>query len=162
MVKNPAANAGNIRHVGSIPGSGRSPGEGHNNPFQYSCLENPMDRGSFQATVHKIAQRRTRLKWLRTHARTIVKSSYHKIPNLSHRLFLLIIQGLCFAKVALFPGPHRVGKENNMISNPKGSDLTSAVCCAYMPSIPPKTSSFRLAYEMMGVCLPFIHYQTKL
>ena len=119
MVKNPAANAGNIRHVGSIPGSGRSPGEGHNNPFQYSCLENPMDRGSFQATVHKIAQRRTRLKWLRTHARTIVKSSYHKIPNLSHRLFLLIIQGLCFAKVALFPGPHRVGKRTTWYLIPR-------------------------------------------
>ena len=41
MVKNPPANAGNVRDVGSIPGSGRSPGEGHGNPVQYSCLENP-------------------------------------------------------------------------------------------------------------------------
>ena len=46
MVKNPPANAGDIRHTGSIPGSGRSPGGGHGNPLQYSCLENPMDRGS--------------------------------------------------------------------------------------------------------------------
>ena len=46
MVKNPPANAGDVRDVGSIPGSGRSPGGGHGNPLQYSCLENPMDRGA--------------------------------------------------------------------------------------------------------------------
>ena len=46
MVKNPLANAGDIRDVGSIPGSGRFPGGRHGNPFQYSCLENPMDRGA--------------------------------------------------------------------------------------------------------------------
>ena len=52
VVKNPAANAGDIRDVGSIPGSGRSPEEGNGNPLQYSCLENPMDRGTWGATVH--------------------------------------------------------------------------------------------------------------
>ena len=46
MVKNPPANAGDIRDEGSIPGLGRSPGGGHGNPLQYSCLENPMDRGA--------------------------------------------------------------------------------------------------------------------
>ena len=46
VVKNPPANAGDIRDVGSIPGSGRSPGGGLGNPLQYSCLENPMDRGA--------------------------------------------------------------------------------------------------------------------
>ena len=45
MVKNLPANAGNIRDAGLIPGLGRSPGEGHGNPLQYSCLEDPMDRG---------------------------------------------------------------------------------------------------------------------
>ena len=50
-VKNPSANAGGIRDVGSIPGWGRSPGGGHGNPLQYSCLENPMDRGLLQAIV---------------------------------------------------------------------------------------------------------------
>ena len=45
VVKNPAANAGDIRDTGSIPGVGRSPGGGHSNALQYSCLENPMDRG---------------------------------------------------------------------------------------------------------------------
>ena len=50
MVKNPPANAGDAIDVGSIPGSGRSPEEGSGNPLQYSCLENPMDRGVWQAT----------------------------------------------------------------------------------------------------------------
>ena len=49
MVKNPPANSGDIRDVGSIPGLGRSPGGGYGNPLQYSCLENPMDRGAWQA-----------------------------------------------------------------------------------------------------------------
>ena len=53
MIKNPLANAG---EVGSIPGSGRSPGEGNGNPLQYSCLENPRDRGAWQATVHGVAE----------------------------------------------------------------------------------------------------------
>ena len=47
VVKNPPASAGDIRYVGSIPGSGRSSGVGNDNPFQYSCLENPMDRGAW-------------------------------------------------------------------------------------------------------------------
>ena len=55
VVKNPPANAGDIRDAGSIPGSGRSPGGGHGNPVQYSCLENPMDRGHWWATVHGVS-----------------------------------------------------------------------------------------------------------
>ena len=57
VVKNLPDNAGNIRDVDSIPGSGRSPGGGHGNPLQYSCLENPMDRGAWWATVqsHKLS-----------------------------------------------------------------------------------------------------------
>ena len=51
-VKNPPANAGDIRNLGSIPGSGRPPGGGHGNPLQYPCLENPMDRGAWRATAH--------------------------------------------------------------------------------------------------------------
>ena len=56
MVKNPPANVRGIKDVGSIPGSGRSPGEGNGNPLQYSCLKNPMDRGAWQATVHGITR----------------------------------------------------------------------------------------------------------
>ena len=61
-VKNPPANVGDTRDVGSIPGSGRSPGGGHGNPFQYSYLENPMDRGAWQATVHGLTKSQTQLK----------------------------------------------------------------------------------------------------
>ena len=59
VVKNLPANAGNIRDVGSIPGLGRSPGEGYGNPLQYSFLENPMDRGSWWGMVLRVAKRRT-------------------------------------------------------------------------------------------------------
>ena len=51
-VKNPPANAGDIGDTGSLPGSGRSPGEGNGNPLQYVCLENSMDKGAWQATLH--------------------------------------------------------------------------------------------------------------
>ena len=57
MVKNLLANAGHIRDMGSISGSGRSPGGGHGNPFQYSCLENSMDRGGRWTTVHRVARK---------------------------------------------------------------------------------------------------------
>ena len=59
VVKNPPANAGDSRDTGSIPGSGRSPGEGNGNPLQYSCLENPMDRGAWQATAYEVPKSRT-------------------------------------------------------------------------------------------------------
>ena len=55
-VENPPANAGDIRDAGSVPGWGRSPGGGHSNPFQYSSLENPTDRGAWPATVHSVAE----------------------------------------------------------------------------------------------------------
>ena len=56
MVKNPPANAGDREDTGSIPGLGRSPGVGHGNLFQYSCLENPMDRGTWRAIVHGVTK----------------------------------------------------------------------------------------------------------
>ena len=56
VVKNLPASAGDIRDVGSIPGLERSPGEGNGNPLQYSCQDNPMDRGAWWATVHEIAE----------------------------------------------------------------------------------------------------------
>ena len=54
--KNLPANAGDIRDMGSISGSRRSPGEGNGNPLQYSCLENPMDREAWWATVHRVTE----------------------------------------------------------------------------------------------------------
>ena len=61
MVKNSPANAGDARDVGSIPGLGRSLEVGNGNPLQYSCLENSMDRGAWQAIVNGVAGRQTRL-----------------------------------------------------------------------------------------------------
>ena len=61
MGKESAFNAGNAGDLGWMPGSGRSPGGGHGNPLQYSCLENPMDRGAWQVTVHGVAKSQTRL-----------------------------------------------------------------------------------------------------
>ena len=62
VVKNPPANAGDMRDGGSIPGSGRSPGEGHSNPLQYSFLENPHGRGAWQPTVNGVTKSQTQLK----------------------------------------------------------------------------------------------------
>ena len=62
MVNNSPANSGDVRDANLIPESGRSPGGGHGNPLQYSCLENPMDRGAWQAIVHGIAKSQAPLK----------------------------------------------------------------------------------------------------
>ena len=62
MVKNLPANAGDIRDTGSIPGLGRYPGEGLGNLLQYSCLENPMDKGAWWAMVHRVIKNWTQLK----------------------------------------------------------------------------------------------------
>ena len=79
MVKNPPANAGDVRDLGSITGSGRSPGGGCGNPLQYSCLENPMDREAWQATVHVNAQSWTQLKQLSSLTRSIKLTSGSKL-----------------------------------------------------------------------------------
>ena len=71
VVKIPPSNAGD-RDAASIPGSGRSPGVGNGNSLQYSGLENTMDREAWQATVHSVAQSRTRLKRLSMHARSLI------------------------------------------------------------------------------------------
>ena len=70
-VKVSACNAGDL---GSIPGLGRSPGEGNGNPLQYSCLENPMDRGAWWATVHGVVKSRTQLS-------NFTFTFIHKIDN---------------------------------------------------------------------------------
>ena len=70
MVKNLHANIGIVGDTGSLPGSGRSPGEGNGNPLQYSCLEDPMDRGASQATVPGVAKSQARLSMPATHVRT--------------------------------------------------------------------------------------------
>ena len=64
VIKNPPVNAGGVRDAGWIPGLGRSSGGGNGNPLQYSCLENPLDNGAWQAIVHRVAKSWTRLKQL--------------------------------------------------------------------------------------------------
>ena len=59
VVKNPPANAGDLRDAGSVPGSGIASGGEHGSPLQYSCLENPMDREAWRATVHGVAKSQT-------------------------------------------------------------------------------------------------------
>ena len=86
MVKNPPANAGDIRDAGSIRGSGRSPGGGNGNLLQYSCLENPMDRGAWQATVHRVTKSRMQLQQLITY--TYYFSRFH---------IYALIYGICFS-----------------------------------------------------------------
>ena len=67
VVKNLPTDAGNVRDEGLIPGLGRSPGGGHGNPLQCSCLENPMDRGAWQTTLDGVAKSRTRLMQFSMH-----------------------------------------------------------------------------------------------
>ena len=74
VIKNLPANKRDLRDEGSILGWGRSPGEGHGNPLQYSCLENPMDRGAWQATVHGVAKNCTWLKRLNTHTHITMRA----------------------------------------------------------------------------------------
>ena len=79
VVKNPPGNAGDIRDAGSILGLGRSPGGGHSNPYQYSYLENSMDRGAWRATVHGATKSQTRLSGpvhTRTHTHTHTPLEY--------------------------------------------------------------------------------------
>ena len=71
VVKEFTCNAGDAGDTGSVPGSGRSLGGEHGNPLQCSCLENPMDRGAWQAMVHGVAKCQTRQRWLSTHAQSI-------------------------------------------------------------------------------------------
>ena len=68
VLKNLSVNVGDVKEAGLIPELGRSPGEGNGNPLQYSCLENPMDRGTWRAAVHGISQSQTRLKQLSMHS----------------------------------------------------------------------------------------------
>ena len=71
------ANAGNVRDAGLILELGRFPGGGHGNPLQYSCLENPIDRGAWQTTVHRVAKSQTGLKQLSIRVTNTLRSITH-------------------------------------------------------------------------------------
>ena len=98
LVKNPPGNAGDVRDTGLISGSGRSPGEGHGNRLQYSCLENPMDRGAWRAAVHRVINSRTRLKRLSMHLCFILHVLFISGcagASLLHGLFLTLASRGC-------------------------------------------------------------------
>ena len=82
--KEPPANAGDVGDVGSIPGSGRSPGGERGNSLQYSCLESPMERGPLQAAVHRVAQNQTQLKQLRSQASN---SLFYQFSDVHFKVF---------------------------------------------------------------------------
>ena len=77
-INNPPVNAGDLKDAGSVPGSGRPPAEGNSNPSQYSCLENPVDRGAWRATVHGVTKSQTGLKQLSMNAWGFPHSSVGK------------------------------------------------------------------------------------
>ena len=84
LVKSPPANAGDTRDMDSIPGSGRSPGVGNGNPFQYSCLGNPMDRGAWRATTYGVTKEPDMTECACTQAsppRIVDAVSTQNIPN---------------------------------------------------------------------------------
>ena len=80
VVKNLPASAGATRDTGLIPGSGRSPGGGHSNPLQDSCLENPTDRGAWRVTDRGVTRSRTRLKRLSAHVLAAQWVGLHASP----------------------------------------------------------------------------------
>ena len=86
VFKNPPTNAGEVRDASLIPGLGRSLGGGHSNPLQCSCLENPMDRGAWWATVHRVSQSRTRQKQLSTSHTHLLIPGVHQTPSLFQAL----------------------------------------------------------------------------
>ena len=86
VVKNQPVNAGDLRDASSIPGWGRVPGGGHSNPLQYSCLENPMDRGAWWATVHRVTKSCAGLKRLSMYACNIYILSFLSLPPAPHSL----------------------------------------------------------------------------
>ena len=96
--KESTGNAEDVGDMGSIPGSGRSPGGGHGNPLQDSCLENPMDGGAWRATVHRVAKSGTQLKRLSTHtySQQAVKLGFDQI---------CLLQVYCCLHSPLTPSP---------------------------------------------------------
>ena len=96
VVKNPPANAGDKRDVVWIPRSGRSLGGRHDNPLQYSCLENPMDRRALWTMVHRVAKSQTQLKRLCTHTGILYHTLNLKSDSKTYAIWLLLIsQVLC-------------------------------------------------------------------
>ena len=117
VVKNLPANAGDTWVAGLILRSGRSPGQGHGNPLQYSCLENPTDRGAWWVTVHRVAKSWTRLKQLGLHACTYF--ILHLFPeNSEEALNLNKLQFVKFWKACFTFFAARLGSPQGGLESP--------------------------------------------
>ena len=137
MVKNPPANAGDLRDAGLIPGSGRSPGGGHGNPLQYSCLQNPMDRGAWRAPVHWVTKSWTRLTQLSIHACIIAlqhRVSFSYTEKWIRYMYTCIVSVLDFLL-----GHHRA--------------LNRGPCVIHLP-LPPPLPQYPLVCSLL-LCLCF-------
>ena len=100
VIKNPPANAGDVRDMGSFPGLRRSPGEGHGNPLQYSCLESIRDRGGWQVTVHIVANSCAQLKQLNTHTQFLMLES--SVNHTTEFLFLIGFWSITESKILCY------------------------------------------------------------
>ena len=90
--KEPICNAATSEDMGSFYGLGRSPGEGSGNPLQYSHLENPMDRGAWQAAVHRVANSQTWLKWLNMHIHRQLICFFLIVSFGKKKMFLILMK----------------------------------------------------------------------
>ena len=99
--KESTCNAGDLGDAGLIPGLGRSPRRGHGNPLQYSCLENPLDRGAWWATVPRVTQSQTQLKRLSTPATVLRRNVRGQEPEEGHQL-----EGYCRIQERVDDGLH--------------------------------------------------------
>ena len=102
VVKNPPDKAGDAGDVCLIPGSGKSPEGGHGNPLQYSCLDNPTDRGTWWSTVHRVPKSWTRLKRLSTHTHILWSIPFIELIStsiISHIYFLIFIRIFKFSLI---------------------------------------------------------------
>ena len=91
LVKNPPANIGDTRDAGSIPGSGRSPGVGNGNPLHYYCLQNPMDKGAWQTTVHGVTKELDMTEHTHTHTHTYILILKLGCPFFDAELFVCLL-----------------------------------------------------------------------
>ena len=97
-VKNLPSNPGDIRDMGSIPGSGISLGEENGNPLQYSCLENPMDRGVWWALVHRVTKSQKQLKQLSIHTKSTSLKTF--VIYVVSYIDVLVFLACCISKYA--------------------------------------------------------------
>ena len=104
VVKNPPASVGEGKRCRFIPGSGKFPGGGHGNPLQHSCLENPMDWEAWWATVHRVPQSQTGLKWLSMHVRWRFSLLHPSLPSAAAAKSLQSCPTLCHPIDGSSPG----------------------------------------------------------